>query len=76
MKRINSRINSAAYRKNRSTKKHVFVTKLVIERKILLTDETVYLLLLDKSKTCDSIQRNILIKDLKNVLIQDELHLI
>ena len=76
MKRINSRINSAAYRKNRSTKKHVFVTKLVIERKILLTDETVYLLLLDKSKTCDSIQRNILIKDLKNVLIQDKLHLI
>ena len=76
MKRINSRTNSTAYRKNRSTKKHVFVTKLVIERKILLTDETVYLLLLDKSKTCDSIQRNILIKDLKNVLIQDELHLI
>ena len=76
MKRINSRINSAAYRKNRSTKKHVFVTKLIIERKISLTDETVYLLLLDKSKTVDSIQRNILIKDLKNALIQDELHLI
>ena len=51
MKRINSRLNSAAYRKNRSTTKLVFVTKLIIERTISLADETVYLLLLDKSKT-------------------------
>ena len=39
-------------------------------------DETVYLLLLDRSKAFDSIQRNTLIEDLKNFLNQDELHLI
>ena len=42
MKRINSRLDSAipisqaAYRKNRSAIEHVFVTKLIIERTILL----------------------------------------
>ena len=82
MKRINSRLDSAtpisqaAYRKNRSTAEHVFATKLIIERAISSTDETVYLLLLDMSKAFDSIQRNTLIDDLKNVLNQDELHLI
>ena len=82
MKRINSRLDSAipmsqaAYRKNRSTTEHVFATKLIIERTISSTDETVYLLLLDMSKAFDSIQRNTLIEDLKNVLNQDELHLI
>ena len=81
MKRINSRLDSAipmsqaAYRKNRSTTEHVFATKLIIERTIS-TDETVYLFLLDMSKAFDSIQRNTLIEDLKNVLNQDELHLI
>ena len=82
MKRINSRLDSAmpisqaAYRKNRSTTEHVFATKLIIERTISSADETVYLLLLDMSKAFDSIQRNTLIEDLKNVLNQDELHLI
>ena len=56
MKRINSRLDSAipicqaACRKNRSTTEHVFATKLIIERTISSTDETVYLLLLDMSK--------------------------
>ena len=82
MKRINSRLDSAipifeaANRKNRSTTEHVFATKLTIDRTISSTDETVYLLLLDMSKGFDSIQRNTLIEDLKNVLNQDELHLI
>ena len=81
MKRINSRLDSAipisqaAYRKSRSTTEHVFATKL-IERRISLTDETVYLLLIDMSKAFDSIQRNTLLEDLKNDLNQDELHLI
>ena len=82
MKRINSRLDSAipisqaAYRKNRSATEHAFATKLIIERTISPTDETVYLLLLDMSKALDSIQRNTSIEDLKNVLNQDELHLI
>ena len=64
MKRINSRLDSAipmsqaAYRKNRSTTEHVFATKLIKERTISSTDETVYLLFLDMSKAFDSIQRN------------------
>ena len=41
-----------------------------------MKDEDVYLLLLEKSKAFDSIQRNTLIEDLKNILNQDELHLI
>ena len=66
MKRINSRlysvipISQAAYHKNRSTTKFVFATKLIIERTISSTDETVYLLLLDMSKVFNSIQRNTL----------------
>ena len=64
MKRINSRldtaipISQAAYRQNTSTTEHLFVTKLITERTVSPTDETVYLLLLDMSKAFDSIQRN------------------
>ena len=82
MKIINSRLDSAipisqaAYRKNSSTTEHVFATKLMMERKISSTGETLYLLLLDMSKAFDSTQRNTLIEDLKNVLNHDELHLI
>ena len=62
-KRIDSRLDyaiplsQAAYRKNRSTTEHVFATKLIIERKISSTNETVSLLLLDMSKAFNSIQR-------------------
>ena len=82
MKRNNSRLDSAipmsqaAYHKNRSTTEHVFATKLIIERTISSTDETVHVLLLDMSKAFYSIQRNTLTEDLKDVLIQDELRLI
>ena len=80
MKRISSRLDSAipisqaAYRKKSSTTEHVFATKPIIEKTSM--DETVYLLLLDMSKAFDSIQRNTLTEDLKNVLNQDELYLI
>ena len=82
MKRINSRLDSAipifqaSYRKNRSTTEHVFVNKLIIKRTISATDETVYLLLIDMSKAFNSIQKNTLNEDLKNVLDQDKLNLI
>ena len=82
MKRINLRLDSAisisqaTYRKNVSTTEHVFATKLIIERTIPLTDDTVYLFLLDISKAFNSIQRHPLIKDIKTFRNQDELHLI
>ena len=90
MKRINSRLDSAipmsqaTYRKNRSTKEHVFAAKLIIERaisstdKLIIeraissTDETVYLLLLDMNKAFGSIQRSTLTEYFKNVLNQDD----
>ena len=50
--------------------------KLMIEISISSKDETVHLFLLGMSKAFDSIQRNTLIEDLKNVQNQDELHLI
>ena len=62
--------------RSRSTTEHAFATKLIIERTISSMDETVSLLLFNMSKAFDSIQRNTLIEDLKNVLNQDELHLI
>ena len=80
MKTINSildsaiRISQAAYRKNGSATEHIFATKLIIERTISSTDETV--LLLDMSKAFDSTQKNTLIEGLKNGLNQDKLHLI
>ena len=64
------------YRKNGSTSEHVLATNLIIERTISSKDETVYLLLLDMSKTFHSIQRNTLIEDFKNLLNKDKLHLI
>ena len=62
--------------RSRSTTEHVFATKLIIERTISSTPYIAYLLLFDMSKAFDSIQRNTLIQDPKNVLNQDELHLI
>ena len=59
-------ISQAAYRKDRSTTEHVFSTKLIIERTITSKNETVYLILLDMSKAFDSINREILLQDLKS----------
>ena len=66
----------AAYRRGRSTTEHVFATKMIIERTISARNETVYLILLDMSKAFDSINRALLINDLKHTIDNDELHLI
>ena len=63
-------ISQEAYRTSRS------ITELIIARAMPLTDETVHLLLLGLSKAIDSIKRNTLIKDLKNIINHDKLHLI
>ena len=82
MERINERIDKiiplsqAAYRKGRSTTEHIFSTKLLIERTISSSNETIYLLMHDMSKAFDSVNRNILLNDLNEILEQDELHLI
>ena len=67
MERINERIDKiipisqAAYRKGRSTTEHIFSTKLLIERTISSSNETIYLLMHDMSKAFDSVNRNILL---------------
>ena len=82
MERINERIDKiiplsqAAYRKGRSTTEHIFSMKLLIERTISSSNETIYLLMHDMSKAFDSVNRNILLNDLNEILEQDELHLI
>ena len=48
LKRVNSRLDSAipifsvAYCKDRSTKQHVFATKLITERTISSSNKTIY----------------------------------
>ena len=69
-------LSQAAYRKGRSTTEHVFSTKLMIERTITSKNETVYLLMHDMSKAFDSINRTMLLDDLKKILQNDELHLV
>ena len=82
MNRIGERIdneippNQAAYRRGRSTTEHVLATKLVIERTISAKNETVHLLMLDMSKAFDSVNRAMLIEDLKGTIAEDEIHLI
>ena len=68
--------NQAAYRRGRSTTEHVLATKLVIERTISAKNETVHLLMLDMSKAFDSVNRAMLIEDLKGTIAEDEIHLI
>ena len=77
-KRIDNEIppNQAAYRNGGSTTKHVFSTKLIVERTITSSSETVYLKYHDMSKAFDSINRSILINDLSEILDNDETHLI
>jgi hypothetical protein len=80
MKRTNSRIDNqlpptqAAYRKGRSTTEHVFATKLVIERTITSKNKTVFLTMHDMSKAFDSINRTVLLNNLKTVINNDEVH--
>jgi len=52
----------------RSTTEHVFACKLTIERTISARNETVHLILLDMSKAFDSVDRKILVNDLRNTM--------
>ena len=81
MDRVGSRldhktpITQAAYRKERSTTKHVFVAKMAIERTINARNEALYLVLLDMSKAFDNIKRKDLIEHLQHTIAADELHI-
>ena len=68
-------ISQAAYRKGRSTTEHVFACKILAEKAATSTDFEIHFLLLDMSKAFDTIIRSELIKDLTEILNDDELHL-
>ena len=68
-------ITQAAYRSGRGTTEHVFTIKTLAEKAITSSDYTINILLLDMSKAFDTIKRDILIEDLKEILSDDELHI-
>ena len=64
------------YSAGRSTTELVFTFKTLAEKAISSCGYEINLLMLDMSKAFDTIQRGTLIKDLKGVIDDDELHLI
>ena len=75
--KLNSKIpiTQAAYRPGRGTTEHVFTIKTLAEKAITSSQYKLHILLLDMSKAFDTIQRDVLMEDLKEVLDPDELHM-
>ena len=75
--KINSQIpiTQAAYRSGRGTTEHVFTIKTLAEKAITSSNYEINILLLDMSKAFDTIKRDILMEDLKEILAEDELHI-
>ena len=69
-------LSQATYRPNPSTTDHILTSKLIVERTIIERKETIHLIMLDKSKAFDCINRNKPIEDLQNTIEADELHII
>ena len=69
-------ITQAAYRKGRSTTEQTFAVKTLAEWAITSKSEKIKLLMSDMSKAFDTINRNTLIEELKQVLDEDEIHLV
>ena len=66
----------AAYTKGRSTTELIFAFKLLAEKAVTSSNYEINLLMLDMSKAFDTIQRGVLFDDLKEILENDELHLV
>ena len=75
--RLSTRIHrsQAAYQSGRGGTEQVLAVKILLEKAISSSDYQIYLLLLDMSKAFDTVNRNLLLKDLSEVLEADELHL-
>ena len=69
-------ISQCAYLPGRSATELVFTFKTLAEKAITSCGYETNLLLLDMSKAFDTIERSTLIEDLKEILENDELHLI
>ena len=68
--------SQAVYRQGRSTTEDIFSTKILAEKATTLQCYTINLPMLDMSKAFDTVDRAILLKDLKTIRNPDELHLI
>ena len=75
--KLNTRIpiTQAAYRPGRGTTEHVFTLKTLAEKAITSKDYEINILLLDMSKAFDTIKRDVLMEDLREVLGDDKLHM-
>ncbi len=69
-------ISQAAYTPGRSTTELIFSLKVLAEKAITSSSYEITVLLLDMSKAFDTVDRGMLFDDLKEVLDQDELHMI
>ena len=69
-------VTQTAYTSGRSTAELVFAFKVLAEKAITSNEYKINILLLDMSKAFDTIQRGTLLNDLKQILDNDELHLI
>ena len=74
MKILQSR--QAAYRAGRSTTENVFNFKCLAEKAITSSNYECHILMLDMSKAFDTVNRKTLYEDLKNILEEDDLHMV
>ena len=68
-------ITQAAYREGRSTTELIFAFKVLAEKAVTSKSYKIHLLMLDMSKAFDTVKREELFRDLKEILDDDELHL-
>ena len=69
-------ISQAAYSPGRSTTELVYTFRALIEQAVCAEDLSIHILLLDMSRAFDTIDRGILLEDLKEILEPDILHLV
>ena len=66
--------SQAAYQAGRSTTEHVMAFKLLAEKAITSADFELYILMKDMSRAFDTVNRKLLMEDLREILEDDELH--
>ena len=82
LNRINNKLDKeiscsqTAYRDGRSTTENVYVCKTLVEKALVSNNFDCHLLFLDMNKAFDSVKRNLLLEDLKQVVSSDELHIL
>jgi exonuclease III len=82
MRRVGEKINrvipasQSAYRYGRGTTEQVMALKLMVEKAMTSSDFEVQILMMDMSRAFDTVDRAILMEDLRSILEPGELHII